>query len=309
MMGGTISIKSQLGEGSTFTICLPAELSAAIEKEESAEAAAEADRSSTSELISQPSSAEMSSNKILVIDDDPDMRDLMTKSLRKEGYEVVTASSGEEGLSLAKEWHPAVITLDVLMPQVDGWKVLKTLKSDPQTRDIPVIMLTMMSDKSMGLSLGATEYLTKPVDRDHLLQILNRCCPAKSTKPILILEDDTTMREMLCRTLTKEGWQVREADNGKVALELIRHEVPGMILLDLMMPIMDGFTFLKELRKEDQWRDIPVIVITSKDITRQEKHLLEEKVVKILKRGECTRQNLLDQVSSTIKHYIPKETP
>ncbi len=309
MMGGTISIKSQLGEGSTFTICLPAELSAAAEKEESAEAATEAVKSSLTELVSQSSSPESSPNKILVIDDDPDMRDLMTKSLLKEGYEVVTASSGEEGLSLAKEWHPAVITLDVLMPQVDGWKVLKSLKSDPQTREIPVIMLTMMSDKSMGLSLGATEYLTKPVDRDHLLQILNRCCPAKSTKPILILEDDTTMREMLCRTLTKEGWEVREAENGKVALELIRHEVPGMILLDLMMPIMDGFTFLKELRKEDRWRDIPVIVITSKDITRQEKQLLEEKVVTILQKGEYTRQNLLEQVSSSIKQFIPKETP
>jgi CheY-like chemotaxis protein len=183
------------------------------------------------------------------------------------------------------------------------------LKSDPETKDIPVVMLTMMNDKSMGLSLGALEYLNKPVDRDHLLQVLNRCCPGKSAKPILVLEDDIAMREMLARTLTKEGWRVTEAENGKVALEQIRHEIPGMILLDLMMPIMDGFTFLKELRKEDQWRDIPVLVITSKDITRQERELLEEKVVTILQKGEHTRKQLLEQVSSSIKHFIPKENP
>jgi len=151
------------------------------------------------------------------------------------------------------------------------------------------------------------EYLSKPVDRDHLLQILNRCCPGKPNKPILILEDDAAMREMLARTLTKEGWQVREAENGKVALEQIRREVPGMILLDLMMPIMDGFTFLEELRKEGQWRQIPVVVITSKDISREEKQLLEQTVVTILKKGTYTRRDLFEQISSTIKHFMPKE--
>ena len=159
----------------------------------------------------------------------------------------------------------------------------------------------------MGLSLGAMEYLSKPVDRNHLIQVLNRCCPSKSAKPILILEDDTTMREMLYRTLTKEGWEVREAENGKVALEQVSREIPGMILLDLLMPVMDGFTFLRELRKEEDWRDIPVLVITSKDITREEKQLLEEKVVTILQKGAYTRRDLLEQISSAIRHYMPKE--
>ena len=302
MLGGTISVKSQLGQGATFTILLPAVLSPPVKSEDPVEKS----------LATAPAAVRVAAasplNKILVIDDDPDMLDMMTRFLEKEDYQAVTASSGEEGVRLAKECHPAVIILDVLMPQVDGWKVLKLLKSDPETADIPVVMLTLMGDRSMGLALGAIEYLSKPVDRDHLLKILHRYCPDQSARPILVLEDDTTMREMLCRTLTKEGWDVRAANNGQAALEKIRSEMPGMILLDLLMPIMDGFTFLRELRKEEAWQDIPVLVITSKDITREERRLLEEQVVTILQKGATTRQNLLHQVSSTIKHFVPKKS-
>jgi CheY-like chemotaxis protein len=159
----------------------------------------------------------------------------------------------------------------------------------------------------MGLSLGAMEFLSKPIDRERLLRILHQCCPGKSSKPILVVEDDAAMREMLSRTLAKEGWKVAEAANGKVALEQVGREVPGMILLDLLMPVMDGFAFLKELRNEADWRDIPVLVITSKDITREEKQLLEEKVVTILQKGAYEREELLEQVGSAIKQFIPQE--
>jgi CheY-like chemotaxis protein len=159
----------------------------------------------------------------------------------------------------------------------------------------------------VGLSLGATECLSKPVDRDHLLKILNRICPDKSSKPILVVEDDASMRNMLSRILVKEGWKVTEAANGKIALEQVSREVPSMILLDLLMPVMDGFAFLRELRNEADWRDIPVLVITSKDITKKEKQLLKDKVVTVLKKGAYTREELLEQVSSAIKQFIPKE--
>jgi CheY-like chemotaxis protein len=157
------------------------------------------------------------------------------------------------------------------------------------------------------LSLGATECLSKPVDRGHLLQILNRSCPGKSSKPILVVEDDAEMREMLSRILIKEGWKVTKAANGKIALEQVSREVPGMILLDLLMPVMDGFTFLRELRNEADWRDIPVLVITSKDITKEEKQLLKNRVITVLKKGAYKREELLDQVSSAIKQFLPKE--
>jgi len=307
MMGGTVTVASQLGEGSIFTICLPSALSPPAEKEDISESPIEDTESSLVELSSAALTGGSNSNLILVIDDDPNTLDIMTKFLNKEKYQVVTASSGEEGLELAKQLQPAAITLDVLMPRVDGWKVIKTLKSDPDTRDIPVIMLTMVSDKSMGLSLGAMEFLSKPIDRERLLRALPQCCPGKSPKPILIVEDDTTMREMLSRILRKEGWQVHEAPNGKVALEQVSLKVPGMILLDLLMPVMDGFAFLKELRRQETWREIPVLVITSKDISPQEKQLLEEKVVTIFQKGAYTREELLDQVRSAIRQYVPKE--
>ena len=255
---------------------------------------------------SEPSAGASSANLILAIDDDPTTLDMMKKYLNKEGYEVVTASNGDEGLRLARELNPAAITLDVLMPRVDGWKVIKALKADPDTRHIPVIMLTMVGDKSMGLSLGAMEFLSKPIDREHLLRVLHQCCPSKSAKPILIVEDDVTMREMLTRTLAKEDWQVREAGNGKEALAQVSQEVPGMILLDLLMPVMDGFEFLEALRKREDWRDIPVLVITSKDITQQEKQVLQERVVTIFQKGAYTRAELLDQVSSAIRQFVTK---
>lgn len=307
MMRGKISVESKLGEGSTFIFYLPKDTSPPEETEDMSEELAEESESSPTESSQELSIVKTAANMVLVIDDDPNMQDMMTKFLKKEGYQVVTASNGEEGIRLAKELHPSAITLDVLMPHMDGWKVLKLLKSDSEIRDIPVIILTVVSDTSVGLSLGATECLSKPVDRDHLLKILNRICPDKSSKPILVVEDDASMRNMLSRILVKEGWKVTEAANGKTALEQINREVPGMILLDLLMPVMDGFAFLRELRNEADWRDIPVLVITSKDITKKEKQLLKDKVVTVLKKGAYTREELLEQVSSAIKQYIPKE--
>jgi PAS domain S-box-containing protein len=307
MMNGGISVKSQPGEGSVFTVRLPVAISPSEEVGVISETRTDATESHLCELSSESSTMKSSPNLILTIDDDPNTLDMMTTFLHKEGYPVVTASSGEEGIRLAKELHPAAITLDVLMPQVDGWKVLKTLKSDPNTRDIPVIMLTMIGDKTMGLSLGAMEFLSKPVDREQLLRALRQCCPAKSTGPILIVEDDATMREMLRRMLVKEGWTVNEADNGKVGLEQVGREIPGVILLDLLMPVMDGFSFLRELRSKEDWRDIPVLIITSKDLTQTEKQLLEEQFTTIFQKGAYSREDLLDQVSSAIKRFIPKE--
>lgn len=294
MMGGVINVQSQLGQGSTFTVRLPATVGLAGAGLDGAGPAAEP----------EPSAEEMapsaSQNVVLVIDDDPTVRDLLSRHLDKEGFAVQTAVDGATGLRLARQLHPAVITLDVMMPGLDGWAVLTKLKADPDLADIPVIMLTIVSDKNMGYALGASEYLTKPIDRTRLVKLLRKYRLDVSRCPVLLVEDDPTTREMVRRTLEKEGWPVTEADNGRVALEKMGEALPELILLDLMMPEMDGFAFVSELRKNPAWRSIPIVVITAMDLTPQERQQLEGDVKQILQKGAYARDELLREVCNLV---------
>jgi hypothetical protein len=295
MMGGDITVESELGVGSTFTIRLPATVR--VE-----------DRETRSSILDLRSSAPT----VLVIDDDPTVRDLMTRFLSKEGFRTVTASGGEEGLRLARELQPAAITLDVLMPGMDGWTVLSALKADPDLADIPVIMLTIVDDKNLGFALGASDYLTKPIDRDRLTAVLEKYRCADRAGSILVVEDDATTREMLRRMLEKEGWGVTEAGNGREALEWVAERRPAMILLDLLMPEMDGFEFIEALRKQDKWRSIPVVVITAKDLTEADRRRLSGYVEKILRKGAYSREELLAEVRELVvagDRHGTKETP
>jgi CheY-like chemotaxis protein/signal transduction histidine kinase len=241
--------------------------------------------------------------RILVIDDDPKIHDLMSRHLSKEGFEVITASSGKEGLRLARETSPLAITLDVLMPEMDGWAVLSALKSDPALEDIPVIMLTVMDDRNLGFSLGASDFLNKPVERTRLLAVLNKYRTGSSSGPVLLVEDDPTTRLMLRRMIEKEGWGVNEAENGRIALERIAGARPAVILLDLMMPEMDGFEFLGELRKNESLYSIPVVVVTAKDLTTEERERLQGSVHRIIQKGSYRREELLDEVRSIIMRH------
>ena len=296
MMGGHVSVESKLGEGTTFIVRLPAEV-AAPEMEEAVVSEGHAPK----EAAVQPDHFEERTRPtVLVIDDDPEARDLLQRFLNKEGFDAVIASGGEEGLSLAKKLRPAAITLDVLMPHVDGWAVLKSLKADPQLSSIPVVMLTMVDDKSMGYTLGAAEYLTKPIDRRCLLEVLSNYADDGAPQSVLIVDDDAETREMLCRLLQKEGWDAAEAANGKIALERVADDPPALIILDLIMPVMDGFGFVMELRKVAAWREIPVIVVTAKDITDEDRRRLNGGVVSILQKGAYNCEDLLKRVSEAI---------
>ncbi len=294
LMGGDMQVESQFGKGTTFSVRLPAVVEVQVQQpvvaslEESAALVALAGGST-----------------ILVIDDDPLARELLERYLSKDGFTVRTASSGLEGLALAKILKPDAITLDVMMPGMDGWAVLTTLKADPDLADIPVIMLTMVAEKNMGYSLGASDYMVKPIDRNRLTAILERyrthgpaCPPCR----ILLVEDDAPTREMTRRTLEKSGLTVIEAENGQVALEKLEHETPCIIMLDLMMPVMDGFQFAAELRKKEAWRAIPVIVVTAKDLTDDDKLRLNGYVEKIMQKGAHSRESLLSEVG----HFIRK---
>jgi CheY-like chemotaxis protein len=246
---------------------------------------------------------------VLVIDDDPTVHDLVQRFLNKEGLNMIGARSGEEGIRLAKEVHPAAITLDVLMPGMDGWAVLTELKADPALSEIPVIMLTIMDEKQMGYALGAADYLTKPIDWDRLAAILLRYDCARPPCPLLVVEDDPVMREMLRRRLEKENWTVIEAENGRVALERMAERQPDLILLDLMMPEMDGFQFLDEIRKRKDWHAIPVIVVTAKELSAEDRQRLNGSVEKILQKGAYSREELIREVRDLVKASIAAKRP
>jgi CheY-like chemotaxis protein len=221
----------------------------------------------------------------------------MGRYLSREGFRVATAAGGEEGLRLARELNPDAITLDVMMPGLDGWAVLGALKGDGATADIPVVMLTMVDDRNLGYALGAAEYLTKPIDRERLLAVLARY---RRDLPVLVVEDDAPLRELLRRMLEREGYTVVEADNGRAALDRLREGTPGAILLDLMMPVMDGFEFLAELGHEDAWGRIPVIVLTARDLSAEDRERLNGSVARILQKGAYSHEALLAEVRALV---------
>ncbi len=286
LMGGDITVESAPGAGTRFIARIPAE----VVKEGESRAA---DRAAAAVNAVRPDDGR---RVVLVIDDDPAAHDLMSRFLEKEGLNMVGARSGAEGLQLAKSCRPDLITLDVMMPTMDGWAVLTELKADPETAGIPVIMLTIVDDKNMGYALGATDYLTKPIDWPRFSEIVRRFRGADPPRPVLVVEDDAAMREMLRRALQQEGWFVTEAVDGRDALDRVTQNRPDLILLDLMMPNMDGFEFLAQLRKETAWRSIPVIVITAKDVTAEDRRRLEGSVKQIITKGNYDRDELLRQM-------------
>ena len=297
MMGGDITVKSTVGDGSTFTIELPAKVAMPEKDADKHDAAAE---SSVMRTADQHNIVSDGAPTVLVIDDEDEARELIHRMLVKEGYNVVTASNGEEGISLARETRPMAITLDVIMPKQDGWSVLKALKADAELSSIPVIMVTMINDQSVGFSLGAAEYLTKPIDRSVLARTLQKFKCADPPCAALIVDDDDLTREMMSRMLEQEGWKLSEARNGREALACMEKNVPEIILLDLMMPVMDGFEFISELRKNDAWRDIPVIVVTSKDLTDEDRKRLSGDVINILEKGAVNQGQLLDELRDQV---------
>jgi CheY-like chemotaxis protein len=240
----------------------------------------------------------------LVIDDDSTVHDLMQRFLRREGMRMATATSGEAGLRLARELRPAAITLDVMMPGLDGWAVLTALKTDPHVADIPVIMLTIVDDKNLGYALGATDYLTKPIAWDRLATILRKYRCTNPPCTVLVVEDDADTCNILRRMLTKEGWAVTEATNGRVALERLAESQPELILLDLMMPEMDGFAFLEALRQQDAWRSIPVVVVTAKDLTPEDRQRLNGYVEQILQKGAYSHEELWHEIHHLVEACV-----
>jgi signal transduction histidine kinase/CheY-like chemotaxis protein len=293
MMGGDITLRSAPSSGSIFTLRVPARVKPA--------------RSPYAIVEKEQKPAPAPKGRVLVIDDDESVHGVLTNMLTREGYSTRIARTGKEGLRIASEYHPDIVILDILMPGMDGWSVLAQLKAMPGMTDVPIILLTMLENKEMGFALGAAEYLTKPIDAAKLLPVLDRHRSPKPSGTVLVVEDDPASREIVVRMLQKEGIHVREAGNGREAIEVLQSGVnPDLIILDLIMAEMDGFDFLRQVRPHAEWSKIPVVVVSSLDITSDAQEALRGQVERIFQKGRFAREDLLREVRETINQHMLK---
>ncbi|MBN1485011.1 MAG: response regulator, partial [Chloroflexia bacterium] len=297
MMGGRIEVHSQVGEGSTFTVHLPA-------------TAEQPEAETPAESASIPlGDADWGQQSVLLIDDDPTARDLVSRYLGRQGFAVTTASDGPAGLQLARQLRPDAIILDVLLPDMDGWAVLRALQASPELASIPVIVATVVDDEKRALALGAMDYLSKPLDHDRLLSALRQYQAPPQPGCILIVEDDTAIRKLLRHSLEVEGWEIIEAVHGREALHILEQLQADLIVLDLMMPEMDGFQFLQALRQRKAEAVPPVIVLTAKELSLDEEQELQGQVGRILQKGRFSRQDLLQEIHSLLAGSIDAQRP
>jgi PAS domain S-box-containing protein len=282
-MGGVITVESTLGAGSTFTLTLPIEAAAE---------AAESDRA-FDHTTSIASLAAENGTPVLVIDDDPSVRDMMQRILRREGYIPHLAATVADGLALARKVRPVAIVLDVLMPSVDGWEGLRRLKADPDLASIPVVMLTMIDDRRMGFALGASDYLIKPVDREQLARTLRRFHNG-GRRTVLVVDDDENCRDIAQRSLSSDAWTVLTAEDCETARTMLAQR-PDLMLLDLLLPGMDGFQFLRELRANPAWEKLPVVILTGRQLDAADRAALAS-AQSVLAKAECGPDDLVREL-------------
>ncbi|NDR55159.1 response regulator [Aliiruegeria sabulilitoris] len=308
LMGGAIQVESKLGQGSSFIVTLPTQ----VEKQHlGLEAEAKiSDVSPDNPLPENDADAPdtklpalaFRGNSVLVIDDEATARELLKKRLEAEGCNVILASSGAEGLALAEKHKPSLITLDVMMPGMDGWTVLRRLKADQNLSDIPVIMVSMVGNKAMSYSLGAVESLQKPVDRAKLSELIKKFA-TNTGKSALVVEDDPAARATMMRTLQADNWDVEEAENGEIGLEKTKERSFSIILLDLMMPVVNGFEFLERLRSSDHpSAESPVIIVTAMQLDASERKRLHANAHEVVQKTGDSIEEVLEEILALIQN-------
>ncbi|HTI79435.1 MAG TPA: response regulator [Acetobacteraceae bacterium] len=290
MLGGDVTATSQVGVGSTFVLGLPSAMASPRHPDDAQAAGRSGEADAT----------------VLVVDDDPVALHIIGTHLARDGYRLLYASSGQDALAMVREHRPDAITLDIKMPQVDGWDVLHSLKGDPELADIPVVLVTANQDSSLGFELGAVAFLTKPVDREALLETIRSCCAGKMRGVVLVVEDDAQTRELTERTVEKLGFGVAHAANGRQGLIWLEsNRPPVLILLDLLMPEMDGFAFLERLRSQVEWQGIPVVVVTAKQLTAEEQQWLGQTTQRVVTKGQSAHVDLSQAVRAVLARAVP----
>ena len=288
LMGGDVTVTSAPGKGSIFTVRLPAEAAPPMSTVE------------TSADETGPTASQGSRGTVLVIDDDATARELIATHLASNGFAVETAANGVDGLRRARELRPAAITLDIVMPNIDGWTILSALKRDPALADIPVVVVTIVDEQRRGIAL-APPGIDESGDHERLVEILSRYRSPSVPGEVLVVDDDEEQRALVKAILGAQGWVVREAANGRLALNSLEVKAPNIMILDLMMPEMDGFQVVAALQANPEWRDIPVVVVSALDLTAEDRRRLGGGVAQVLSKNAFAPAELMARVGTLLR--------
>jgi CheY-like chemotaxis protein len=285
LMGYRIEVSSEVGRGSTFSVVLAPTVGGLH-----AAQAPSAARAVPVQAFSQAGAAvsgagDLADRMVLVIDDELDSRTLLTHLIEEFGCQVIVAASGEQGLRMAREFRPDIITVDLLMPRMDGWDVIRTMRADPQLRDTPVVVVSMVASENRGRIFGAVDVLQKPVVREEILAVLQRNLPPGKPS-VLVIDDEADARQIIRSHIENIAGEIREASNGREALILLDEHAPDVVLLDLVMPLMDGFSFLSAIRSDERYHNLPVVVVTGKQLTATESEQLRQQSLEVLNKTD-----------------------
>ncbi len=301
MLGGNVTVESEQGRGTTFSVTLPSRwVPPSLES-----VAASTDTAEGGAAPAEGTSADPTGQTILVIDDEASARELLQRHLTKEGFSVSVATSGTQALEMLKTLRPTAVLLDVMLPGMDGWHVLKAIRSNPKIAHTPVIMQTALGDERFAYAMGASGYLRKPIKRSALSQAINDACAAESPHDVLIVDDDVAANKRLTTLLEREGWTVASATNGAQALASMRSRLPALVLVDLVMPAMDGHAFVREVRNNQQWDAVALVVMTSEDIQSTRVRRLEKDTDAILQKGSMP----LAELAADLRRYAQPRLP